>query len=117
MDLYWYRCELIRVIDGDTVEIWVDFGFYHRWKMIVRLWGMNAPEVIGTSYEAGRAAKVRLEQLLAGPGLILRSIKDQADKYGGRWLGEFYRDGVNLNLQMIAEGHAVYWDGQGPKPS
>ena len=117
MELYWYRCELIRCIDGDTVECWVDFGFNHRWKMQVRLFGINAPEVVGAQKTAGLAAKAHLEQLLSGPNLTLHSIKDQADKYGGRYLGEFWRDGVNLNQQMITDGHAVPWDGQGTKPT
>jgi micrococcal nuclease len=117
MELYWYRCELIRCIDGDTVEVWLEMGFYHRWKMQIRLFGINAPEVVGAQAVAGKAAKAHLEQLLAGPDLLIHTIKDQADKYGGRYLGEFYRNGENLNLKMVADGHAVYWDGQGPKPT
>jgi endonuclease YncB( thermonuclease family) len=116
MELYWYKCELVRCIDGDTVEIWVDFGFHHRWKIGVRLFGLNAPEIVGANSAAGKAAKAYLEQLLNAPGLVLHSVKDRADKYGGRWLGEFYRDGVNLNQKMIEDGHAVPWDGQGTKP-
>lgn len=117
MEPYWYRCELIRCIDGDSVEIWVDFGFNHRWKMQIRLFGINAPEVVGASSAAGKAAKAHLESLLAGPGLLLRSVKDKADKYGGRYLGEFFRDGVNLNQKMVDDGHALPWDGQGAKPT
>lgn len=116
MEPYWYRCELVRCVDGDSVEVWVDFGFNHRWKMQVRMYGINAPEMIGAQAPQGKAAKAHLEQLLAGPGLLLRSIKDQADKYGGRYLGEFFRGTDNLNQKMIADGHALPWDGQGVKP-
>lgn len=107
MDLFWYRVELVRVVDGDTAEVLVDLGFRISWRMHIRLLGINAPEVVGATKDAGLAAKAHLEKLLTGPGLMLKSHKDQADKYGNRWLGEFFRDGVNLNQQMIADGHAV----------
>jgi micrococcal nuclease len=42
---YEYKCELIRVVDGDTIDVSVDLGF-KVWlrKERVRLLGINTPE-------------------------------------------------------------------------
>jgi endonuclease YncB( thermonuclease family) len=42
---YWYTCSLIRVIDGDSVELSVDLGFNVRIDITARLLGINAPEM------------------------------------------------------------------------
>jgi endonuclease YncB( thermonuclease family) len=106
-DLYWYRADLVHAIDGDTAVVDVDLGFRHRWTIHVRLYGINAPELVGPNRLAGLAAQEHLEELLAMPGLMLHSHKDKPDKYGDRWLGEFFRDGVSLNERMVEAGHAV----------
>ncbi len=107
---YWYRAELLRVVDGDTVDALLDLGFQLRWRVRFRLYGINAPEL---RYPAGVAAKAHLEALLAEPGeLLIRSHRDQADKYGGRWLGTLFKGPIHpaaasVNTRMVADGHAV----------
>jgi micrococcal nuclease len=113
--LYVYRAELVRVVDGDTVELHVDLGFKVAQRMTIRLAGLDAPELRA---RAGPAARAHLELLLAGPGaLYLKSQKDRADKYGGRWLGELLKEpDVNVNAAMLEAGHGKPYTGQEPKP-
>jgi endonuclease YncB( thermonuclease family) len=61
---------------------------------------------------AGLLARDYLKFLLEGKPIIIDSIKDKADKYGGRWLGVIWAlqgDGtwLNVNQEMINSGHAV----------
>ncbi len=43
--MYEYRCKVIRVVDGDTVDIDIDLGFgvwLHKER--VRIYGIDTPE-------------------------------------------------------------------------
>jgi micrococcal nuclease len=52
--MYDYRAALIRVVDGDTVHLDVDLGVDIHTRMIVRLAGINCPEM---NTDRGKAAK------------------------------------------------------------
>jgi hypothetical protein len=41
---YWYTGKVLRVVDGDTVDLMVDLGFSVHHKIRVRLYGINTPE-------------------------------------------------------------------------
>lgn len=106
--MYHYRCEIMRVIDGDTVEAIIDLGFRCLYKSAVRLKGIDAPELSLATRQAGEAAKLFLAQALAqGPVTIQTELRNGSlDKYG-RVLGTFWVGGVNINEAMIQAGHAV----------
>ena len=53
---YEYECELVRVIDGDTVKLRVDCGFNVTFTDNFRLHGINAPEMRGSDKVAGAAS-------------------------------------------------------------
>jgi len=42
---YRYRAELDRVVDGDTLDVVIDLGFYIRIKERIRLEGVDTPEL------------------------------------------------------------------------
>lgn len=65
----------------------------------------------------GREAKQRLEVLLLGAEVLIRSVK--ADKYGGRYLAQIMMPGLTGGVAelLVAEGWAVPWDGRGPQPA
>jgi endonuclease YncB( thermonuclease family) len=92
--LWWYRATYVRNYDGDTATVLVDLGFKHSFEMNIRLIGINAPEKQTTTLAAGMAAGAALEQLIrpaSVAGLLrLKTYKDSPDKYGARWLGEFF---------------------------
>jgi len=105
-DKYLYEAELIRVVDGDTIDAWIDLGFDITIRRRIRLWGINAPETRTLDLEEkaeGKVAKARLEEILSinRGSFSVKSIG--VDKYG-RCLGEIYLQDVNINKQLLAEG-------------
>ncbi len=55
--MYRYIAELIRVVDGDTIDVRVDLGFQITQVIRVRLKGINTPELRGKEKAAGMLAK------------------------------------------------------------
>ena len=123
--MYEYRAKLIKVVDGDTVDVDIDLGFGVWLKdERVRIMGIDTPES-RTSNKVekvfGLAAKYRLKDLL-GKDCTLKTFaaKDGEDMKGkfGRILGDFYcyyqpEDREMLVTEiMIKEGHAVKYHGQ-----
>lgn len=101
-----YPCELVRIIDADTIVLMLDRGFHDYAERTVRLLGVNAPELRGVSAVAGRAARDFVVHWLSeSGGLLLESNK--YEKYG-RTLGTLWRaDGRCLNQDLLDAGHAV----------
>lgn len=110
---YTYRAELIRVIDGDTIVANLDLGFSVWVKQYLRLYGINAPEVVGEQKAAGIAAKEALKyrlgegQVFMPPTLIVETFKDRQEKYG-RYLARIWADGQDVNAWLVAQGHAAW---------
>ena len=113
-----YWCKLVKIVDGDTIDISLDLGF-SVWmlKQRVRLLGINTPESRTRNLaekKLGVAAKARLEALLP-PTFIIQTAKDGKGKYG-RILGTPYVDGVDICQQLIEEGHAREYHGGKKEP-
>ena len=41
---FWYSARVLKVIDGDTLDVMIDLGFNIHHKARVRLYGVNTPE-------------------------------------------------------------------------
>ena len=120
--MYEYRVNIVKVVDGDTVDVDIDLGFGVWIKdERVRIMGIDTPESRTRDKEEkvfGLAAKTRLKELL-GKGAILQTQinKDGEDMKGkfGRILGDFLVDqesgeDAKVTTIMVAENHAVeYW--------
>ena len=113
--MYEYRVEVIKVVDGDTVDVNIDLGF-GVWlkKQRIRLFGIDAPESRTRDLDEkryGLMAKDYLKDRLAD-GAILKTRLDKKGKYG-RILGEFLSldDKTNINELMILKHHAVSYHG------
>ena len=106
--LYEYPAEILRVIDGDTVEARIDLGFHVTVTEKLRLWGINAPEKRGASRESGLQAASHLEALIfLDQPIRVRTRKDKQGKYG-RYLATLLgSSGVNINQRMVYHGYAV----------
>lgn len=76
----------------------------------VRLHGVNAPEL---STPGGKPSRDFLAKQIVGRQLPCRFYG--LDKYG-RHEGDIRVDGGWLSETMIGAGHAVKWDGNGPRP-
>lgn len=106
--MYEYKCKLVRVIDGDTIVIDIDYGMdMWRHKVSVRLWGINAPEVRGPEKEKGiESREWLLNKLIDNPEFVIRTHKDKRGSFG-RYLIDIWLGGVNINRQMVRDGMAV----------
>ena len=114
--LYYYKVkEIIKIVDGDTVDLGIDLGFDLTVKIRVRMSGINAWKSRTRNLEEkkkGLAAKVRLTEMCEeslGKGNLKISTKEKG-KYG-RYLGVLYAGGKSINDAMVNEGHAHYYDG------
>jgi micrococcal nuclease len=122
--MYEYRTKLLRVVDGDTVDVDIELGFgVVLSDERVRIMGIDTPES-RTSDKVeklfGLAAKKRLKELLGKqPVLKTQIAKDGEDMKGkfGRVLGDFsvydaktdsWRPATEV---MIEEGHCVPYFG------
>lgn len=95
---------VLRVIDGDTVEI-----DYQGKATDVRLIGVDTPETVHPSkpVEAyGKEASNFTKNLLIGESVYLRFDVDRTDNYG-RLLAYLYRapDGLFVNLEIVRQGY------------
>ena len=118
--MYEYKCKIVKIVDGDTVDVDIDLGFGVWLKdERVRIMGIDTPES-RTSDKVekvfGTAAKNRLKELLEKDCLLKTfAAKDGEDMKGkfGRILGDFILgDDRMVTEVMIAEGHAVKYHGQ-----
>jgi micrococcal nuclease len=96
-----------RVTDGDTIK--VTDG---RVEKIIRLIGIDAPEISHKKREASQPFGQAATKYLAG--LVLNKtveIKEYGlDRYG-RTLGVVFLDGKSVNLEMIKAGYAEVYRG------
>ena len=101
--------KIVKIIDGDTVDVIINLGFYISIKQRVRLKGIDTAETRTKDLKEkaeGLLAKEWLEKELSKPGeWIIETTKD--DKYG-RILGTLYLVGepVTVNERMINDGIA-----------
>jgi|TARA_B100001094_G_scaffold246010_1_gene242592 micrococcal nuclease len=113
--MYQYRITVVKIVDGDTVDVDIDLGF-GVWlkKQRIRLYGIDTPESRTRDLDEKRyglmAKKYLTEQIQ--DGAILKTRLDKKGKYG-RILGEFLTlDGeTNINELMIHKHHAVSYHG------
>jgi len=106
--MYTYKATIIDVYDGDTVTALVDLGFHTKVQLRIRLFGINTPEIRGKERESGLKARDRVNALIMGKEVVLKTHRDRQEKYG-RWLAEIFLPGseVSINTLLIEEGHAV----------
>ena len=113
--MYTYKSRLDRVIDGDTVDAFIDLGFDTHVKKRIRLYGMDAWESRTRDKEEkvkGLAAKARLIQILNENNNEFILVSYGVGKFG-RCLGELFltMDSDSINNQLIIEGHAKKYNG------
>lgn len=111
--MYEYQIkEVVKVVDGDTVDVILDLGFDMFKKERIRLNGIDAPEsrTLDTEEKAlGIDAKEFLERRLEDcDNLWVATEKD--GKYG-RMLGDIWCSATNINEEMVLRGYAWKYDG------
>lgn len=112
-----YDYQILRVIDGDTVEF--EAGFLPgalKQKLSLRIYGVDTPE----KSPRAKCSEENLKSLnakLFTEQEIMNAMKVQIyikgwDKYGGRVLGDVILDGEFLSTRLIAKGYAVPYYGE-----
>lgn len=108
-----YPAVVVSVHDGDTATVSVDQGWDNSRLCAIRLYGMNAIELI---QPGGPEARDHLMAMLP-VGLAVTLISHGWDKYGDRTDGQILLpNGVDTGIQMVADGYAAAWTGKGPRP-
>jgi endonuclease YncB( thermonuclease family) len=114
------EAKVAQVVDGDTLDVLVsglDVDIHVRMRLI----GVNAAEH-GTPAGDAATAFVRDWCVATGWAVQLETVKtrtgtEQREKYG-RWLaGVRNTAGQSLASALIEAGHALPWDGKGPRPT
>ena len=122
--MYEYKARVVKVVDGDTVDVDIDLGFgIVLSDERVRIMGIDTPESRTRDKlekKFGLAAKARLKSLLGKTCTLKTQInKNGEDMKGkfGRILGDFdVYDSLSDSWKpvteiMINEGHAVKYTG------
>ena len=116
--MYEYSCKIIRVVDGDTVDVDIDLGFNH-WihGERIRLFGVDCPECRSRHKDekaAGLAAKNFVKGLLHDGGTYTLTTREKG-KFG-RYLGVIMlSDNTSVNAALVSEHLAVPYSGQNKK--
>ena len=112
---------VVRVIDGDTFEGFIDTGFYQYTRERFRFRDYNAPELHSSDPREramGLAAYQHLKSIVEGRQIQIDSWKEDSFR---RWLsdvtliGPAY-DTFDLVTQLTTGGWGVRWDGKGKIP-
>ena len=123
--MYEYNAIVDKVVDGDTIDCTIDLGFKTWKKVRVRMEGINTPESRTRDLkekERGLAAKARLEEILnfndnkcilhiSGLGKFGRALASVFVDSLSPIEGEDGITLINVNKQLIEEGHAVEYHG------
>lgn len=112
---YVREAKLLRIVDGDTLDLEVDLGFYTYQRIRVRLNGIDTPEIFGVKkgseeYTKGQVASDATKEWFdthAPDGMVLLQTY-KAGKYG-RWLADVRDLDTNnhLNEHLEALGYGT----------
>ena len=110
-----YNGTLVRVLDGDTIDCYIDLGFDLKIKKRIRYMGIDTWESRTRDLaekEKGLAAKARNKELLEAG--TFKIVSHGTGKFG-RVLGEVFVETENglesVNQILINEGHEYEYDG------
>ena len=116
--MYEYRVkQVLKVVDGDTIDVVIDLGFDISYTSRVRLAGIDTPESRTTDAREkilGLEVKEYLKKALEGAtDIVIRTEKaDSSEKYG-RILGWLFvnKETGSLNMELVNKGYAWTYDG------
>ena len=100
-----YHVIIKRVVDGDTVDV------YLLLEERVRLFGIQAHEL---KSPGGPEALAALQTIL--PLGTMRVVELCGREKFGRLLGDFRIEDTTASDSLKSRGHAVAWSGVGPRP-
>ena len=107
---YIYKAKVVRVIDGDTIDVDIPMGFgITKTKQRCRSHGIDTPESrINTKRQPER---IRMK-VLCGKQVYIESLDGgKLDKYGRLLINLYTLEGINISATLIKEGLAIKYDG------
>ncbi len=111
--MYEYRVKkVLKVVDGDTIDVDIDLGFDISFTSRVRLAGIDTPESRTKDKDEkvlGLEVKERLKHLISTANtVVIRTEKMNSSEKYGRILGWLFLDGAekSVNEALIADGYA-----------
>jgi micrococcal nuclease len=122
---FWYGATVLKVIDGDTVDLMIDLGFNIHHKIRVRLYGVNTPESrtkdLAEKEIVLKAKKFTEDWITGHKWVYVNTIPDKNDKYGRVLARIFSSDDITdvktacLNIDIVSAGYAREYYGKGDK--
>ena len=109
MSHHFPHATVVSVVDGDTIDVLIDFGFRLRQDHRLRLAGIDTPEVNAKGPE-GEAARDWLRARLPVGTAVQLVTEKPADKYG-RYLCWVFDAVGSVNHALVDAGHARLYDG------
>ena len=106
-----YEWKILRVIDGDTVEIEAPYlPAPLKPKLSIRVFGVDTPEK-GWRGQCDKEKELGAAATKFTKGLVKDAKKIEIelikwDKFGGRVLGDVIIDGASLTALLISNGYA-----------
>ncbi|MBI5024049.1 MAG: thermonuclease family protein [Candidatus Omnitrophica bacterium] len=95
-ELFTYKAEVEKVIDGDTLLVSLDFNCPMSISQKLRLRGIDCPEL---DTEEGRRAKRFVESRLKGCGfIVVKTYKDRTDRFD-RYLADVFYESSDIRRQ------------------
>ena len=104
--------EVVKVVDGDTIDVVIDLGFDLTKKERIRLAGIDTPESRTRDLEEKAMwleAKEHLKHKIESSENL--RVKTEKDGKYGRMLGWLYDGESNINKEMVTNGYAWEYDG------
>ena len=113
--MFRFNAQLVRVVDGDTIDADIELGFSVFMRDRIRLMGIDTPESRTRNLQEkswGLAAKHRLIELLAETdGEFILKTEDMEKGKFGRVLGTIMINGKDANQSLIEEKFAIPYEG------
>ena len=110
--MYEYKAEVIRWIDGDTLLVSVDLGFYVKKEERVRLARIDAPEMsseVAYQVRLAKSARAKARKFCPKGAIVtLKTTKEKRDRYA-RYIGEVFYQERNLSDYLVEIGAAKWW--------
>lgn len=99
-------CLVIKVHDGDTIT--VVYNTKTKKKVVVRLYGIDAPEL---PQEFGLEAKNHLNGMIKDKKVLIEFLGEDSYK---RRIGKVYLDKLYINNEMVKSGYAHWFTSYAP---
>lgn len=111
-DYYTYRGRVTNVVDGDTLDVFIDQGFEDYKLIRVRVKDVDTDEIFGVAkdtdeYQRGMEQKQFVEDFTEVDEHGFEDFPLSVRTFGkgkyGRWVGRIWKDGEDLANALIEE--------------